>query len=172
VRFRQVPDSPDDAVRALLAGFVPAVRDAVACTILDRPAGLLALSYLPGSDTPMPIPAPRPDEPWEDDPALVLNPAEWDTPEVALELDAATREASETLEHWLRAHDAPQLPREIALAAAKELGATDWHSLRPVADDFLVYAIDVELKHLNRNLPEPRSALTRRRPPQPSPRAT
>ncbi|RZU78059.1 hypothetical protein EV384_6809 [Micromonospora kangleipakensis] len=57
--------------------------------------------------------------------------------------------------------------REALCAAAAELNRQDWTVRMPVTDDFVVYAVDLELVDLDRNLaacvPAQRLALLRDR---------
>jgi len=43
--------------------------------------------------------------------------------------------------------------RELFCAVAAELNTADWAQLLPITDDFVVYAVDVELADLDRNMP-------------------
>jgi hypothetical protein len=148
------PGDPAEIGHAALAGVLDAVRTAVAQVRHDEPMCMLALRYVAGVPLPPTVDL-CPDSLWErlaasEDPYYALNPAEWRTPEVVLDLDDETRAACDRLE---RLDAKPDLARELTRAAAAVLQGEDWTTRRTVTDDFLVYAVDMELTDLEANHP-------------------
>ncbi len=86
----------------------------------------------------------------------VWNPAEfsnyrggsvhWDLTEIDPELARAVRAIPENDD------DAAERGRATLNGAARRLQQLDWHSIAPVTDDFVVFAVDYELSHLEENL--------------------
>ena len=66
--------------------------------------------------------------------------------DVDAELAAALAEIPENTEES-RQHGRATLNR-----VARRLQKLDWHSIAPVTDDFVVFAVDLELTHLEENL--------------------
>jgi hypothetical protein len=98
----------------------------------------------------------------------VWNPAEFSTytgeslggqalPDIDAELAAALAEIPENAEQ-AREHGRATLNR-----AARRLQQLDWPSLAPVSDDFVVFAVDLELTQLDENLRHSVPAALRKR---------
>jgi hypothetical protein len=85
----------------------------------------------------------------------VFNPAEFacfDTEPAELTEDAALLDAYQVLnQEWVSTDDERQ-PRQLVVAVAKILAQRTWDELSSGPDGFAVYAVDLELTDLDRNL--------------------
>jgi hypothetical protein len=85
----------------------------------------------------------------------VFNPAEFacfDTEPAELTEDAALLDAYQALnQEWVSTDDDRQ-PRQLLVAVAKRLAQQTWDQLPTGPDGFAIYAVDLELTDLERNL--------------------
>lgn len=157
--FAPIDEAPAELASRALPGIVDAIRRA-ASTSDDADAWcMLAVRYVTGGVLLPPIVNVCHDRDWPElarsaDPSYALNPAEWNDSELVLELDDATAVACEKLERTLaQGSSAPAgLARDLALTLVSRLSSENWSATRPVTEDFLVYAVDVDLADLERNL--------------------
>jgi hypothetical protein len=150
----------DATCRAIENALVTLIPDTVARLAVDGPAACVALSYCRSDALSLEVHAATADErallaaidtkaPW--------SPADFETgtdvdldevvtvrlvrQELAL-LDAADPDAAAGSE----------VGRRLLCAVAARLNLRDWSDTLPIADDFVVYAVDLELVDLERNL--------------------
>jgi hypothetical protein len=85
----------------------------------------------------------------------VFNPAEFacfETEPPELIDDADLRDAYQALNQEWASTDDDRQPRQLLVAVAKSLSARTWDQLPTGPDGFAIYAVDLELADLERNL--------------------
>jgi hypothetical protein len=155
-------------------GGIASVRKRVAAELVDRivawvarrapaePVWALALLYdAEGNPVLPPSLGLAVDAGRDDDPDVMFNPAEWRLmdPEPTEFADEAFAEDCLLLNQSWDAAGNFTAGRRMILEVARELRDRDWDGVLTRAEDFHVYAVDLELEDLERN----RRALMRRR---------
>lgn len=121
-----------------------AVPAAVDSASLREPVWCLALHYDPGAPLPPSVVLGAEPE---------LNPAEWEAAR-RLELDEPQllESCAELWSEWGGEDSGPALARRLLNGVAKRLNELDWSDLVSAEEAFFVYAVDLELEDLERNL--------------------
>jgi hypothetical protein len=186
VRYERPPAGfdLDGACRAIGDALVTLIPDAVAGLAVDGPAAWVALSYDRSDTLSFEVCVASAGE------RAVLkavgaqavwNPAEYET-RTGIDLD---EEPARLVRQELALLDADdcaaaagsEVGRQLLCAVAARLNLRNWSDTLPVADDFVVYAVDLELLDLERNLtdclaPDRLAALRNRTPSRSSHRLT
>ncbi|MGC5286247.1 hypothetical protein [Micromonospora sp. DT231] len=162
----------DAACRALEDELVALIPDAAALLPVDDPVACLALSYAGPAQLSLGISAATTDERDElrtVEARAAWSPADFDT---STDIDLGPSRLIRQELALLDADDpdvsaGSETLRRLLCAVAARLNLRDWSATLPVTDDFVVYAVDLELVDLERNLtsclPPDRLALIRER---------
>ncbi|MEU8086743.1 hypothetical protein AB0B57_24415 [Micromonospora sp. NPDC049101] len=148
------------ACRAIEDSLVALVPDAAAGLAVDDPIACLALSYDRPTQLVIDISAATADERAElasIDARAAWAPADF---EASTGIDLGDTEPSRLVQQELALLDADdddvaagsEIGRRLWCAVAARLNLRDWSATLPVTDDFVVYAVDLELVDLERNL--------------------
>ncbi|WP_433831136.1 hypothetical protein ACQP2E_12705 [Actinoplanes sp. CA-015351] len=162
VRYERPPAGfdLDVACRDLEDSFVTRVLGAAERLDVDGPVACLALSYYRQRPLSFEIHAATADERAElrsADAHAAWSPADFEaSTDAGLDDIAALRLVAQELT-LLDADDVDaaagsEIGRRLMCAVAARLNRRDWSGTLPVTDDFLVYAVDLELVDLERNL--------------------
>jgi hypothetical protein len=162
VRYERPPAGFDleAACRAVEDTFLTLIPEAVARLVLDRPVACVALGYHrsdPLSFEIYPATAAERAALAAIDAEAAWSPADFDAgTEVDLDQAGPVRLVWQELA-LLDADDrdaatGSQIGRRLLCAVAARLNLRDWSHTLPVTDDFMVYAVDLELVDLQPNL--------------------
>ncbi len=177
VRYERPPAGfdLDVACRAVEDALVTSIADAVPRLSIDGPAACVALSYTRSEALSFEVYAATADERADLaalDAQAAWSPAEFET-STDIDLDEAVPVRLVRQELALLDADdhdvaaGSEVARRLMFAVAARLNRNDWSNTLPVTDDFVVYAVDLELVDLERNLtdclPPDRLALLRAR---------
>ncbi|GAA1557251.1 hypothetical protein GCM10009827_092750 [Dactylosporangium maewongense] len=148
----------DVACRAIEDALVAFIPDAVARLTVNGPAACVALSYHQSRALSVEVHACTADERAAlaaIDPHAAWSPADFET---GTDLDLAEAGPVRLVWQELALLDAAdpgagsEIGRRLLCSAAARLNLRDWSATLPVTDDFVVYAVDLELVDLERNL--------------------
>ncbi|MFG2049807.1 hypothetical protein ACGFIW_20560 [Micromonospora sp. NPDC048935] len=162
VRYARPPAGFDleAACRAIEDMAVALIPDAAARLTVDAPVACLALSYDRPTQLVIDISAATADERAElasIEARAAWSPADF---EASTGIDLGDTEPSRLVQQELALLDADdddvaagsEIGRRLWCGVAARLNVRDWSATLPVTDDFVVYAVDLELVDLERNL--------------------
>ncbi|MGI5238624.1 hypothetical protein [Dactylosporangium sp. CA-139066] len=162
VRYERPPAGfdLDVACRTIEDACLTLIPDAVAGLVMDGPAARVALSYFRSDALSFEVHAATEDELVAlaaTDARAAWSPAEFEAgTDVNLDDSASVRLVRQELA-LLNADDVDaaagsEVGRRLLCAVAARLNLRDWSDTLPVAGDFVVYPVDLELVDLERNL--------------------
>ncbi|MGC4747028.1 hypothetical protein ACLQ28_15400 [Micromonospora sp. DT201] len=161
VRYERPPAGFDleAACRTIEDAFLTLIPDAVARLAVDGPAACVALSYYRSDALSFEVHGATEDE--RAALAAIDAPAAWSPADFEASTDVNLDAGSVRLVRQelalLDANDldaaaGSEVGRRLLCAVAARLNILDWSDTLPVADDFMVYPVDLELVDLERNL--------------------
>ncbi|MCU7728990.1 hypothetical protein ODJ79_35205 [Actinoplanes sp. KI2] len=162
VRYERPPPGFDlEAVcRTIEDAFLSLIPDAVARLMLDGPAACVALSYYRSDALSFELHGATEDERAAlaaIDTRAAWSPADF---EASTDVDLDDVESVRLVRQELAllnagdldANTGSEVGRRLLCAVAAQLNLRDWSDTLPVAEDFVVYPVDLELVDLERNL--------------------
>lgn len=149
----------EQLVERAVSGLAAAIERAVGTAAEDPEICLLAISYQPAGP-PQPGAAVCTVARWDElaatyDMPYPLSPPEWREGWLEYQLDEKTQQAFNALERLAGRDETADIATRIARGVVTRLRSAPWASRPHTTDDFLVYACDLALDDLYRNLPDP-----------------